>query len=58
MSVGEEKDTESVQEQGEGLRGRKKTSNSKKLHDEDLHHFKSITHIIRMINLLEPEFYI
>ena len=48
MAVGEEKDTDSVQEQGEGLRGRKRQVTAKKLHDE-LCYFKSITRIIQII---------
>jgi hypothetical protein len=50
MADGEEKDTESVQEQGEGLRGRKRQVTAKKLHNE-LCHFKSITHKIQIIKI-------
>jgi hypothetical protein len=52
MPVGEEKDTEGVKEQGGGLRGRKRQVTAKKLHNDKLHHFKSITHVIQIIKII------
>jgi hypothetical protein len=51
MPIGEEKDTERVQEQGDKLRGRKRQVTAKKLHEEELRHFKSTSHIIQIIKI-------